>query len=582
MFPYRDFLAGNLDECRRFLEIVSRETAKQTSKIILETGALRHVSAIAAATRLLPGYDVGFIKTSTGKTEVSATVGAANIILETIRDSGKTPVLKPAAVFAILKKHANTLPFPEVIMGETWPDPDHFRIGASSLLDDLIRVIEGETDMLPQEIIRKNATGGNSLRRKSPSSSTASPTAALPIARSAPLPWPCCSTAFPEAETTALTLKMRNSGSVLQWPELDAPVVDKHSSGGVGDKVSLMLAPMLAAAGVYVPMISGRGLGHTGGTLDKFDSIPGYQTQPDNDLFSRHGQRSRLCRYRPNRQPGARRQKNLRYSRRLRHRRVHPADYRFHTFQKLAAGLDCLIMDLKFGNGAFMNNLEEGRALARSIVKVANRTGTKTQALLTDMNQVLGTAAGNAVEMQEAVDYLKGQPADPRLHQVTMRLAARLLTISGQFSAETDALARLEGDLASGKALETFARMIAKLGGPADFTDHPAKYLPQAPVIRPVFSRNAGYVESMDTRNIGLQHHRIKRRSYHLGTKIDYSTGYTGFRQVGDYVDSQTPLAFVHAANQEDFARAAAELQNNITVSDRKPQPAPVIAETVE
>lgn len=387
---------------------------------------------------------------------------------------------------------------------------------------------------------------------------------------------------FSEAETTALTLKMRNSGSVLQWPELDAPVVDKHSSGGVGDKVSLMLAPMLAAAGVYVPMISGRGLGHTGGTLDKFDSIPGYQTQPDNDLFRATvkevgcaviGQTGSLA----------------------------PADKKIYAVRdvcatvesiplitasilskKLAAGLDCLIMDLKFGNGAFMNNLEDGRALARSIVKVANRTGTKTQALLTDMNQVLGTAAGNAVEMQEAVDYLKGQPADPRLHEVTMRLAARLLTISGQFSAETDALKRLERDLASGKALETFARMIAKLGGPADFTDHPAKYLPQAPVVRPVFPHDAGYVESMNTRNIGLSIIGLKGGRTTPGQTIDYSTGYTGFCQIGDYVDSQTPLAFVHAANQEDFARAAAELQNNITVSDRKPQPAPVIAETVE
>ena len=143
VFPYRDFLAGNLDECRRFLEIVSRETAKQTSKIILETGALRHVSAIAAATRLCLGYDVGFIKTSTGKTEVSATVGAANIILETIRDSGKNAGFKASGGIRDFEEARKYLTLSEVIMGETWPDPDHFRIGASSLLDDLIRVIEG-------------------------------------------------------------------------------------------------------------------------------------------------------------------------------------------------------------------------------------------------------------------------------------------------------------------------------------------------------------------------------------------------------------------------------------------------------
>ncbi len=383
-------------------------------------------------------------------------------------------------------------------------------------------------------------------------------------------------------EISALTLAMRDSGDVLQWPELDAPVIDKHSSGGVGDKVSLMLAPMLAAAGAYVPMISGRGLGHTGGTLDKFDSIPGYQTQPDNELFRAAvkevgcaviGQTGHLA----------------------------PADKKIYAIRdvsatvesiplitasilskKLAAGLDCLIMDLKFGNGAFMSNIDDGRALARSIVRVANLTGTKTKALLTDMNQVLGTTAGNAVEVKEAVDYLKGINVDPRLHAITLNLAAELLVIAGCFADKNQAEKRLQTDLDSGRSLEVFARMVKKLGGPADFVEQPQKYLPQAPIVKPVFPLCSGYVESMNTRNIGLSIIGLKGGRTAPDQKLDYATGYTGFCQIGDYVDTQTPLAFVHAASEEDYNFAADELQRNITTANQKPQLKPVIAEIVE
>ena len=383
-------------------------------------------------------------------------------------------------------------------------------------------------------------------------------------------------------ETANLTLSMRDSGDVLDWTGFDAPIVDKHSSGGVGDKVSLMLAPMLASCGVYVPMISGRGLGHTGGTLDKFDSIPGYQTQPDNELFRQTvkevgcaiiGQTGSLA----------------------------PADKKIYAVRdvcatvesvplitasilskKLAAGLDYLIMDLKFGNGAFMEDIENGRALARSIVNVANHAGTKTKALLTDMNQVLGTTVGNAVEVKEAVDYLKGNNVDSRLHQVTMQLAAELLVISGQFSNTEAALQKLQQNLDSGKALEIFAKMVAKLGGPTDFTENPDKYLPQAAIVRPVFPLSSGYVESMHTRNIGLSIIGLKGGRTTPEQKLDYATGYSHFCQIGDYVDSQTPLAFVHAQSEEDYNFAADELQRNIITANDKPVKKPIIAEVVE
>ena len=231
-------------------------------------------------------------------------------------------------------------------------------------------------------------------------------------------------------ETASLALSMRDSGDVLNWKDIDAPIVDKHSSGGVGDKVSLMLAPMLAACGAYVPMISGRGLGHTGGTLDKFDSIPGYQTIPDNELFRQTvknvgcaiiGQTENLA----------------------------PADKKIYAIRdvcatvesiplitasilskKLAAGLDYLVMDLKCGNGAFMSDLSSARELAHSITRVAKLAGTPTTAILTDMNQVLGKNVGNSLEMKEAVEYLQGKNIDSRLHIITVELCAQLLVES--------------------------------------------------------------------------------------------------------------------------------------------------------
>lgn len=305
-------------------------------------------------------------------------------------------------------------------------------------------------------------------------------------------------------ETTALTLNMRDSGDVLKWKELNGPVVDKHSSGGVGDKVSLMLAPMIAACGGFVPMISGRGLGHTGGTLDKFDSIPGYQTMPDNDLFRKTvkgvgcaiiGQTGNLA----------------------------PADKKIYAIRdvcgtvesvelitasilskKLAAGLDCLVMDLKCGNGAFMDNIEDARRLAHSIVSVANEAGTQTSAILTDMNQVLGRNVGNALEVIEAVEYLKGEKVDARLHQITLELCAELL-VNAQLSKDlVSAKKQLQKVLDSGKALEIFAKMVAALGGPTDFCERPLHYLPRAAIVRPVYPENPGYVTAMDTRDIGL------------------------------------------------------------------------------
>lgn len=373
---------------------------------------------------------------------------------------------------------------------------------------------------------------------------------------------------FDADETTALTAAMRDSGDILSWTELDAPVVDKHSSGGVGDKVSLMLAPLLASCGVYVPMISGRGLGHTGGTLDKFDSIPGYNTSPDNALFKKTvhevgcaiiGQTSNLA----------------------------PADKKIYAIRdvcgtvesiplitasilskKLAAGLDCLVMDLKCGNGAFMDNFEDAQALAKMIVKVANQAGTKTSALLTDMNQVLGHTVGNALEVAEAVEFLQGQNLDSRLLRVTIELCAELLVNCGAFADLASARQQLHQALDSGQALEKFAQMVSALGGPSDFCQRPWHYLPKASVIKPVFAEHSGYVTAMDTRDIGLSLIGLKGGRTTPDQKLDYATGFSDFCQIGDFVDNTHPLAVIHAQDEASWQQAAQELRHHIHLSE--------------
>ena len=436
--------------------------------------------------------------------------------------------------------------------------------------------------MLPQEIIRLKRSGQTLSREQIADFITGITDGTIVDAQIAAFTMAAFLNGLNLEETTALTESMRDSGDVLTWKNLNGPVVDKHSSGGVGDKVSLMLAPMIAACGGYVPMISGRGLGHTGGTLDKFDSIPGYQTCPNNDLFKKVvkqigcaviGQTGNLA----------------------------PADKRIYAVRdvcatvesvelitasilskKLAAGLDCLVMDLKCGNGAFMDSLENGYKLARSIVRVANAAGTKTKAVLTDMNQVLGHSAGNAVEVREAVDYLKGSQVDPRLHEITLELCGELL-VSAQLAPDLPAAKRkLQKALDSGAALEKFAAMVAALGGPADFAERPEKYLPQAAIIRPVYPQTPGYVSAMHTRDIGLSIIELKGGRTSPEQKLDYATGYTGFCQLGDYVDDQQPLAVIHAQNEDDYERAADSLRRFITVCPGKPKLSAPIIDKVE
>jgi thymidine phosphorylase len=359
-------------------------------------------------------------------------------------------------------------------------------------------------------------------------------------------------------ERVALTEAMRDSGSVLDWSDLDAPAVDKHSTGGVGDNVSLMLAPILAACGLYVPMISGRGLGHTGGTLDKFDSIPGYTTAPDNALF-RKVVKSAGCAIIGQTADLAPADKLL-YGIRDVTATVEsiPLITASILSKKLAAGLGVLVLDVKTGSGAFMPTLPKSQALAESLVGVANGAGLLTGALITDMNEPLASAAGNALEVRNAVDFLTGAHQDPRLREVTLALCALAIEMSGRAATPAGARAMAESALNSGAATERFSRMVTALGGPADFVERMDQHLAPAPIMRDVFADGAGAITSIDTRGVGMAVVALGGGRTMPTDTIDHAVGFDRLAGLGAIADRSTPIARLHArdtASAEDAER---------------------------
>ncbi len=362
------------------------------------------------------------------------------------------------------------------------------------------------------------------------------------------------------SERLALTEAMRDSGQVLKW-DLPGPVVDKHSTGGVGDMISLLLAPLLAACGCYVPMISGRGLGHTGGTLDKLESIPGYDCQPSPERLHAVvadvgcaiiGQTANLA----------------------------PADKRLYVIRdvtgsvesidlitasilgkKLAAGLDVLIMDVKTGNGAFMAEPEQARELAASIVAVANGAGVNTRALITDMNQPLARSAGNALEVGEAVALLKGEVRSERLWAVTLALATQALTMAGLARDDAQARDQLLQAWQSGAALQRFEQMVVALGGPPGFTVNPEAHLPKAAVSVPVWAEEEGCVTEIDTRAVGLAVVALGGGRSHPDDVLDLSVGFSELAFVGEQVNAQRPLGWVHARTVKQAGQGASALR---------------------
>ena len=384
-------------------------------------------------------------------------------------------------------------------------------------------------------------------------------------------------------ECAALTLAMARSGSLIDWSRAGfaRPIVDKHSTGGVGDKVSLMLAPIVAACGAVVPMVSGRGLGHTGGTLDKLQSLTGYNVAPSRALLTRV-LRDAGCAI-----VGA-------------SARVAPADRRLYALRdvtatveslplitasilskKLAAGLEGLVMDVKVGNGAFCETINQARALATSLVEVAVAAGLPTRALVTDMNQVLGHSAGNALEVREAIDFLTGRASgragesarEPRLLEVTLALAAEMLVLCGLAGSTDEGQRQARAALDSGRAAERFERMVAGLGGPSGVLSSRFAGLLEAPAVIDVPAPCSGFVQAMDTRAVGLVVVSLGGGRAHAHARIDHRVGLSHVRPIGGHVALGAPLARVHAATREHAEAARARLLDAITLA---PQPPPV------
>ena len=386
------------------------------------------------------------------------------------------------------------------------------------------------------------------------------------------------------AECVALTRAMTLSGEVQRWDDagLRGPLLDKHSTGGVGDKVSLVLAPIVAACGGVVPMISGRGLGHTGGTLDKLQALPGYRVDPDPTLLRQVLRQAGCAIIGPS-------------------ARLAPADRRLYAIRdvtatvesiplitasilskKLAAGLQGLVMDVKLGNGAFMQDIAQARALAQSLMAVAAGAGLPCQALISDMNQVLGYTAGNALELAESVAFLTGAAQEPRLLALTLALAAQMLHGGGLAPSLAAAHRQAAGALASGRAAECFARMVAGLGGPADVLADAA--LPVAPVQWDVLAPHSGTLAAMDTRALGLLVVALGGGRRLANDAVDARVGLSQILPLGSAVQAGQPLLRLHAADAAAAQAARAAVLAALRIAEpgvAAAPPGPVLIETV-
>jgi thymidine phosphorylase len=383
-------------------------------------------------------------------------------------------------------------------------------------------------------------------------------------------------------ETVAWTHAMRDSGNILEWPRerFDGPILDKHSTGGVGDKVSLVLAPMLAACGAIVPMISGRGLGHTGGTLDKLEAIPGLVTNLNIPDFESVVERAGCAIVDAS-------------------EKVAPADRVLYGIRdvtatvdsiplitasilskKMAAGLEALVLDIKTGSGAFASSLDMARQLASSLVDVSTASGLPVRAVITDMNQVLGTTAGNALEVIESLDYLVTGQGDKRFDEVVMELGIEALMLGDLADDRTMAQRLLRQTLSSGEAAERFAKMVRAQGGPANLLETYNRCLPRANVIAPVDSTASGYVRRIDVRKVGLAVVTMGGGRKFPGENVNPAVGLSDIVGIGRIIKSGDPVATVHAGNEGDLEAASREILGAIDIGDSSTPPAIIYSES--
>lgn len=371
-------------------------------------------------------------------------------------------------------------------------------------------------------------------------------------------------------ETAALTLAMMNSGDVFDLSSIPGPKVDKHSTGGVGDKVSLILAPLVAACGAKVPMVSGRSLGHTGGTLDKLESIPGFRTDISYAQFKKNVSDIGLCIMGQT-------------------RRMCPADRKLYALRdvtatvdsipliaasimckKLAEGIDGLVLDVKTGNGAFMSRTVQARQLARTMIAIGTQLGKKVVALVTDMSEPLGEAVGNAVEVVEAMEALKGRWR-PDLEEVTLALGEEMLILAGVATSPAQARRLLMRALTRGLALEKFRQMVRAQGGDPKVVDDYC-LLPQPACRVSVGAASAGFVRSMDALQVGLLGVGLGAGRQNLDSKIDHSAGFLFRKKVGDKVARADVIAEVLGSNETGVKEAASRLPALIVVGGTAPR----------
>ena len=383
-------------------------------------------------------------------------------------------------------------------------------------------------------------------------------------------------------ETVNLTEAMTTSGETINWEGVvDTDLVcDKHSTGGVGDKTSIILAPILAACGLFVPMISGRGLGHTGGTLDKFDSIPGYNTQPDLDTFKRVvkevgcaiiGQTANLA----------------------------PADKKLYSIRdivgtveslplitssilskKIASGLRTLVLDVKVGNGSFNSTIDIARDLSHSLVKVAQGAGLQCEAIITDMNQVLGKSAGHILEISECINFLKNQEKETRLEKITYELIASILMMSQKLSKEA-ALEKINSVMSNGEAAEKFEKMVHALGGPSDILSSHEKHLKINIIKKDIFPTKTGWVEKIKTRDLGLILIELGGGRKQVTDKINFNVGYNNILRVGDKVDTSLPLLSVFIKSEDDYENVSKKIQDCFIITDSEVSELPYTYEVI-
>lgn len=372
-------------------------------------------------------------------------------------------------------------------------------------------------------------------------------------------------------ERKYLTLAMRDSGSVINFENLDdKPIIDKHSSGGVGDLVSIVLAPLVASCGVYMPMIAGKGLGHTGGTVDKLMSIPNYNVFLSIDEFKRVtkatgcsiiGQTSSLA----------------------------PADRKIYSIRdttgtvesipliassilskKLASGINYLTMDVKVGNGAFMNDIKNAKALAQCIYEIANSCNVKTGVLITDMNESLAKNVGNSLEIKESVDFLLNKSIDKKLKDITFALATQMLMLTQIVKTKEEALIKLEQAISSGSAAEVFNKMVFMQSGIKDFVSKYETLLPTSTYKKDIFLAKEGYVSQINTRELGLCLVEMGGGRKIANESLDLSCGLENVLKIGERIDKKIPFLTLHYNKKEDFDKISTMLNSIVKVDENK------------